>query len=32
MQCTPTNTTYWLVSKRCVGVNSSGAGLIVYID
>ena len=32
MQCTPTATTFWPVAKRCVGVNSYGVGLIVFID
>ena len=32
MQCTPTATTFWPEAKRCVGVNSYGVGLIVYID
>jgi hypothetical protein len=32
MQCTATTTTFWPVAKRCVGVNSYGVGLIVYID
>ena len=32
MQCTPTATTFWSVAKRCVGVNSYGVGLIVFID
>ena len=32
MQCTATTTTVWPVAKRCVGVNSYGVGLIVYID
>jgi hypothetical protein len=32
MQCTPTATTYWYEAKRCVGVNSYGVGLIVFID
>ena len=32
MQCTSTTTNFWSVAKRCVGVNSYGAGLIVYID
>jgi hypothetical protein len=32
MQCSPVSTSYWIVTKRCVGVNSAGAGLIVYID
>ncbi len=32
MQCTPTETTYWDVAKRCVGINSYGVGLVVYID
>ena len=32
MQCTPTGTTFWPEAKRCVGVNSYGVGLIVYID
>jgi hypothetical protein len=32
MQCTPTSTTFWSEAKRCVGVNSYGVGLIVYID
>ena len=32
MQCTPTSTTYWPEAKRCVGVNSFGTGLIVYVD
>ena len=32
MQCTPTATTFWTVAKRCVGVNSYGVGLIVFID
>jgi hypothetical protein len=32
MQCASTATTYWPVAKRCVGLNSSGVGLVVYID
>lgn len=32
MQCTPTMTTFWPEAKRCVGVNSFGVGLIVYVD
>jgi hypothetical protein len=32
MQCTPAATTFWTVAKRCVGVNSYGVGLIVFID
>lgn len=32
MQCTYTSTTFWPEAKRCVGVNSSGAGLIVFVD
>jgi hypothetical protein len=32
MQCTSTATTVWPIAKRCVGVNSYGVGLIVYID
>src|SRR5690349_6837757 len=32
MQCTPATTTYWPEAKRCVGVNSYGAGLIVFVD
>ena len=32
MQCTPTGTTFWSEAKRCVGVNTYGAGLIVFID
>ena len=32
MQCTAAATTYWPVAKRCVGVNSYGAGLIVFIE
>jgi hypothetical protein len=32
MQCTPTSTTFWAEAKRCVGVNSFGAGLIVFVD
>ena len=32
MQCTSTATTFWPEAKRCVGVNSSGVGLIVYVD
>ena len=32
MQCTPMGTTFWREAKRCVGVNSYGVGLIVYID
>ena len=32
MQCTPTATTFWPEAKRCVGVNSYGVGLIVFID
>ena len=32
MQCTPTATTFWPVAKRCVGVNSYGVGLIVFVD
>jgi hypothetical protein len=31
MQCTSTATTFWPVAKRCVGVNSYGVGLIVFI-
>jgi hypothetical protein len=31
MQCTTTSTTVWPEAKRCVGVNSFGAGLIVYV-
>ena len=31
MQCTATPTTFWPVAKRCVGVNSYGVGLIVFI-
>jgi hypothetical protein len=32
MQCTSTSTTIWPEAKRCVGVNSFGAGLIVYVS
>ena len=32
MQCTSTSTTYWYEAKRCVGVNSYGVGLIVFVD
>ena len=32
MQCTPTTTTFWYEAKRCVGLNSYGVGLIVFID
>lgn len=32
MQCTWTTTNIWPHAKRCVGVNSYGVGLIVYID
>lgn len=32
MQCTSTLTNVWGEAKRCVGVNSSGAGLIVFIS
>ena len=32
MQCTSTATTFWPEAKRCVGVNSYGVGLIVFID
>ena len=32
MQCTPTATTFWYEAKRCVGVNSYGVGLIVFVD
>lgn len=32
MQCTSTATTVWPEAKRCVGVNSYGVGLIVFID
>ena len=32
MQCTSTATTFWPIAKRCVGVNSYGVGLIVFID
>lgn len=32
MQCTRTNTDIWADAKRCVGVNDSGAGLIVIIS
>jgi hypothetical protein len=31
MECTPAATTVWPAAKRCVGVNTSGAVLIVYI-
>ena len=31
MQCTSTATNFWPVAKRCVGVNSYGVGLIVFI-
>lgn len=31
MQCTSTMTTVWPEAKRCVGVNSYGAGLIVVV-
>ncbi len=32
MQCTSTYTTFWPEAKRCVGVNSTGHGLIVFIS
>jgi hypothetical protein len=32
MQCTSTGTTLWYEAKRCVGVNSHGVGLIVFVD
>ena len=32
MQCTSTATTFWYEAKRCVGMNSYGVGLIVFID
>lgn len=32
MQCTSTMTYIWRNAKRCVGVNDSGAGLIVIIS
>lgn len=32
MQCVPTATDIWPNAKRCVGVNDSGAGLIVIIS
>jgi hypothetical protein len=32
MQCASTRTDFWPEAKRCVGVNSHGAGLIVFID
>ncbi|MDA0251820.1 MAG: DUF2510 domain-containing protein [Actinomycetota bacterium] len=31
MRCTPASTTAWPAAKRCVGVNPSGATLVVYI-
>lgn len=32
MQCTWANTDTWANAKRCVGVNSYGVGLIVFIS
>lgn len=32
MQCSQTATTFWPEAKRCVGVNSYGVGLVVFID
>lgn len=32
MHCVPTSTDTWPNAKRCVGVNDSGAGLIVIIS
>jgi hypothetical protein len=32
MQCTSTLTDVWGEAKRCVGVNSAGAGLIVFVS
>ena len=32
MQCTSTMTDVWPEAKRCVGVNDSGAGLIVIVS
>lgn len=32
MQCAPAGTDLWREAKRCVGVNSLGKGLIVYIS
>ena len=32
MQCAPMSTTFWSEAKRCVGVNSYGVGLIVFVD
>jgi hypothetical protein len=32
MQCVPTSTDAWPRAQRCVGVNDSGAGLIVIIS
>lgn len=32
MQCTSTMTNVWGEAKRCVGVNASGHGLIVFIS
>jgi hypothetical protein len=32
MQCAPAMTDVWGEAKRCVGVNDTGHGLIVYIS
>lgn len=32
MQCDSTWTTYWPEAKRCYGVNSFGAPLVVYVN
>lgn len=32
MQCAPAMTDVWGPAKRCVGVNATGHGLIVYIS
>lgn len=32
MQCAPTVTSFWSSSERCVGTNSYGVSLIVFID
>jgi hypothetical protein len=32
MQCSATPTSFWRAAKRCVGLNSSGIGLIVYVS
>ncbi|MGB0877568.1 MAG: hypothetical protein ACPGXI_10980 [Mycobacterium sp.] len=32
MQCDSTYTTVWVEAKRCYGLNSSGAPLVVYVD